>query len=425
MKRALFIAISIIYMSLSAAAQEGTPTPAPAATPIPRIDIIEEQKKLIEKETELLEARTKYLKAYAAAAGASGATRDNTGGKTTFEDENGKPVLETVALSYEALEEIAGRVDTRIKPFMGNYDRIVLFYEPDFLALSRYRLYREEAKLALANYEQLIKAVEEEAQKQNAEKEVSIDSIDRTGGGNALITGLGLPGIAGAAVKSVADLISLFRTDRTITQSVNVVDAKSLNAVIAGTLLNKEAGKTIYNPEQFVPEYDIGIGDPNSFYQTVSRLRAAAGYVDYLIEASEHLPPKQQRSDSMIRLVASIKIVKKQLDLLAFKIEQDPIPETPAEKADYTEFRSMVRAEKLDRFFQLSNNRTGILKVRLLSSGGSRRESRNLLLGTKTDFSGSAVIELALYDTDGTMRVSEVMLHHTGFRKYGTQKAKP
>ena len=420
MKRTLFIAFSLVYLAISTFSQDGTPSP----TPIPRIDVLDEEKKLIEKETELVRARTAYLKAYAEAAGSGGVTRDNSGGKTQFDNENGKAILETVALSYEAIEEIAGRVDTRIKPFMGNYDRIVLFYEPDFLALSRYRLYREEARLALANYEELIKAVEAEAKKQQDDRTVNIESIDKSGGGNALITGFGMPGIAGAAVKSVADLISLFRTDRTITQSVNVVDTKSLNAVIAGILLKSESTKPIYNPEQFVPEYDIGIGDPNSFYQTVSRLRAAAGYVDYLVEASEHLPPKQQKSDSMTRLIASIKIVKKQFDLLAFKIEQDPIPETPDEKAVYTEFRSMVRAEKLDRFLTAANARTAILKVRLLTSGGSRRESRNLLLGSKTDYSGSAVIELSLYDTDGTMRVSEVMLHHTGFRKYGTQKVK-
>ena len=420
MKRALLVTTSIIYFAIFASAQSETPTPSP--TPLPRIDLIEEQKKLIEKETELLEARTKYLKAYADAAGASSATRDTTGGKTTFQLDK-EPILETIALSYEAVDEIAGRVDTRIKPFMGNYDRVVLFYEPDFLALSRYRLYREEAKLALANYEALIKAVEEEAKKQDAEKDVGIESIDRSGGG--LITALSMPGIVGAAVKSVADLISLFRTDTTISESINVIDTKSLNAVIAGKLLGNQSGKIIYNPEQFVPEYDIGIGDPNSFYQTVSRLRASAGYVDYLMEAIDHLPPKQQRSEGTARLVASIRIVKRQLDLLAFKIEQDPIPETPAERAAYTEFRSMVRAEKLDRFLNAATGRTGILKVRLLTSGGSRRESRNLLLGTKTDYSGSAVIELALYDTDGTMRISKVMLHHTGFRKFRTQKVKP
>ncbi len=422
MKRTLFIAVTMIILAISAAAQGGTPTPTPAATPIPRIDVLEEQKKLIEKETELLKARTEYLKAYADAAGNSSVTRDSSGGKTAFATDE-KPILETVALSYEAIDEIADKVDGRIRPFMGNYDRIVLFYEPDFLALSRYRLYREEARLALANYEALIKAIEEEAKKPVDEKVIETESTDKRDG-NPLITALSMPGIAGAAVKSVADLISLFRTDKTITQSVNVVDAKSLNAVVAGTLLQNGGGKPIYNPEQFVPEYDIGIGDPNSFYQTVSRLRASAGYVDYLLEAAEHAAPRQQKSESFARLLASIKIVKRQLDLLSFKIEQDPIPETPAEKADFTEFRSMVRAEKLDRFFGAANGRTGILKVRLLSSGGSRRESRNLILGTKTDFSGSAVIELALYDTDGTMRVSEVMLHHTGFRKYRTQKVK-
>ena len=78
----------------------------------------------------------------------------------------------------------------------------------------------------------------------------------------------------------------------------------------------------------------------------------------------------------------------------------------------------MVRAEKLDRFMRSAGRGTGVLRVRLLASGGSRRESRNLLLGNKIDYSGSAVIEVSLYDADGTMRLSEVIRHHTGFRKF-------
>lgn len=392
-------------------AQDGPPPPSPEPTPMSRVDLLEEQKKLIQKETELLKAKREYLKEFAEAAGADNTTRDTSGGKISFATE-ADPFIEAIDLSYDAVIEIADEIDRTIGPLKGNYDRFVLFYEPDFMALSRYRLYREEARLALLNYEELVKAVDEEAKRQDARR-YQAESTDKSAAN--LVTALSMPGIAGAAVKSVAGLISLFRTDTTITQSKNIVDQKSLNAVVAGKLL-RSAKVPIYNPEQFVPEYDIGISKENSFYQTVSRLRAAVGYVDYLEDAAKTAPSSTQSSPSFKRLLASIRIVKGQLDQLSFDIEPDVFPDKPEEKAALTEFRSMVRAERLDDFFS-SGGRTGIVKVRLLSSGGSRRERRNLLLGSRTDYSGSAVVELSLYDVDGTLRISEIVKHHTGFRK--------
>lgn len=85
----------------------------------------------------------------------------------------------------------------------------------------------------------------------------------------------------------------------------------------------------------------------------------------------------------------------------------------------------MVRAEKLDRFLMPqagTNAKAGIIIVRMLRSGGSRRESRNLILGSRTDYSGSAFVEIAVYDTDGTLRASDVFSYHTGFRKFATRK---
>lgn len=419
MKRILLVLISGLALVVSALAQDATPTPAPS--PIPKIDLIEEQNALLQKQTALLKAQIEYLKAYSEASGNSSVTRDTSGGKTTFAVED-KPIFETIDLSYEAISEVAGNVSDRIKPYTSGYDRIVVYYEPDFLALSRYRMYRQEAANALENYERLIKAVEEEAKRIDSDKAFQIESADG-GGRSPLISALAAPGIIGSAVKSVAELISLFRTDRTITQSAVVIDQRTVNTVMSGVLLTNSKAK-VYNPAQFVPEYDIGTGDPNSFYQTLSRLRAAAGYVNYLLEAAEHMPPKQKNAESFARLLASIRIVKRQLDLLSFSIEPDPIPETDAERAVYTEFRSMVRAEKLDQFIRGGTN-VGILKLKVLSSGGSRRESRNLLLGTRNDYSGSAIVEVALYDLDGTMRVADVFRHHTGFRKYKVKKVSP
>lgn len=417
MKRILPALVLLNALALVTLSQEASPTPAP--TPIPQTVLLDEQKKLVELQTQLLKAQIEYLKAYSEASGSSSASRDNTGGKISYTT-NDKPIFEVIDLSYDALNEVAGRVRDRIAPYSAGYDRIVVFDEQDFAALSRYRIYREEAKLALSNYEKLLKEVEayaDDSRKINSIRPESVDGTNR----NPLITTLGLPGIAGSAIKSVAELMSLFRSETEITQSRMQVEQRTVNTVMAGVLL-KDGRLKVYNSAQFVPEYDLGINDPESFYQTLSKLRAAAAIVFYLEEAASKEKPADRNEPSFARLLASIRMMKRQLNMLSFSIEPDPIPEKDTEKAIYTEFRAMVRAEKLENFITAGRN-VGILKFKVLSSGGSHRERKNLLLGTRNDYSGSVVLELALYDLDGTMRVSEVMKHHTGFRKYTVQKA--
>jgi hypothetical protein len=85
----------------------------------------------------------------------------------------------------------------------------------------------------------------------------------------------------------------------------------------------------------------------------------------------------------------------------------------------------MLRAEKLDKVLSGGDAKVGVMKLRLLSSGGARRDKKNLLLGGNTDYSGSAVVEVSLYDADGTMRASEVFSYHTGFRKFKTNEKQP
>jgi len=408
MNRINYILLILLAWTLAGeiGAQSGTPEP----TPTPRIDQIEEQKRLIEKETDLLRTRRLYLEELKSASGGSTVTRDTSGGKTAFDTED-KVVFETVTLSYEALAELASAIDGRLKPHMSGYDRIVLYYEPDFLALSRYRLYREQARQALENYAVFKKAIED----LRNEKPVKAEAADR--GAGVLGIGLGLPSFAGTTVRSVAELIALFRTDRTITSQRNLVDPKALNPILAGAILRNDQRISVYNPEQFVSEYDFGIGDEQSFYETLGRLQMADVYLDLFL--TKYKQERSSADDPLAVLIMSAKIVKAQIGALTFAIAPDPIPVKPEERAELTEFRNMVRAEKLDRYLRAGvAKRTGILIVRLLTSGGSRRESRNLLLGTRNDYSGSAVAEVALYDTDGTLRVSDVMTYHTGFRKF-------
>ncbi len=162
-----------------------TATPAPAPTPMSTAEQLETQKLLIDKETELLEARRKYLEVLRNSSGNSSATRETSGGKTDFAVEPA-PIFETVELSYEAVRQIAAQIDQRLTPKINGYDRIVFYYDKDFSSLSRYRLYREQTRQSLANYDALIKLINAEAEK-TREKVFSVESADRSVG-DALIT---------------------------------------------------------------------------------------------------------------------------------------------------------------------------------------------------------------------------------------------
>lgn len=416
MKRILSILAILNALASFVLSQE--PSPNPASTPIPQSVLIEEQKKLYELQTSLLKAQIDYLKAYADAAGGSSIARETSGGKISFKTDD-KPIFEVLDLSYDALDEVTRKISDRIRPYSANYERIVIFDERDFASLSRYRMYREEARLALANYEKLMKDIEAFAASEQKRNPIRIESTDQVRQ-NPFITALGSINIAESTVRSAAEFISLFRTDTEIAQSMVQIDQRTVNTVVAGILL-KDGRLKVFNSSQFVPEYDLSFNDPQSFYQTLSQLRAAAAVIFYLEEAAKTASPREKNDANAARLIARIRIMKSQLNLLSFSIEPDPIPEKDDEKKELTEFRSMVRAEKLDKFIKGGGN-VGVLKLKVLSSGGSHRERRNLLLGTRNDYSGSTVVELALYDLDGTMRVSEVIKYHTGFRKYKVEK---
>ncbi|CAN5553890.1 hypothetical protein BH10ACI2_BH10ACI2_08580 [soil metagenome] len=392
----------------------------------PTVDqmIVEEQK--IQAQIRLLQAQQEYLSKLKAASGTTNITADTSGGKTTVIDV-ALPNLETVSLSYQAVQEIAAAVDHDLKPSISQYRRLVLYYEPDFLALIKYRVYRDQVRLALSNYARLAAKIDEESKpttKTNSDGSPRIRTL-----GSDILTGLNAPSMATAAIRSVAELAALFRTDKTIAESRDIVDSRSMGSVIAGTFLRSNPNLIVYHPEQFVPEYDISSSDDTSLYAQSLKINAAAAYLDYFLTETGKLPVPEQNMPPVDRLISGAKLVRTQIRNLGFSgdVDNDPDPTRAVNNSalkGVSEFRQMIRAEKLDRMLvSPSGEKCGIVKIRLLSSGGSKRDSKNIIFGNKTDYSGSAVIEVALYDADGTMRASKVYSYHTGFRKLKTGEA--
>jgi hypothetical protein len=157
----------------------------------------------------------------------------------------------------------------------------------------------------------------------------------------------------------------------------------------------------------------------------VSEINQAFVEVTSFLQWANKLTDTQRGSIS--GLIEEAKLVKAQLQALAVANEhiggeaESRGGEDDRPRQRYSDLRQLVRAEKLDRFIrQTGGSKVGILKLRSLASGGSRRETRNLFLGNKIRYSGSVTLELLLFDIDGMLQASEIFSLHTGFKKLVT-----
>ncbi|MEP7036998.1 MAG: hypothetical protein ABI891_01535, partial [Acidobacteriota bacterium] len=177
----------------------------------------------------------------------------------------------------------------------------------------------------------------------------------------------------------------------------------------------------------------------DSLFAQLSRISEANANLGEFVTQSVNFSETERNASPLREVISQAETVKKQLQALtlneaAAADNSEAGAEYGAARPNMSEFRQLIRAEKLDHFLRGDDDsvssrsnepRIGILKLRVLSSGGSRRETRNLFLGNKISYSGSAIIEVLLFDADGTLRVPEIFSFHTGFRKMKTNDKKP
>jgi hypothetical protein len=376
--------------------------------------------------------------------------------ETTFKAEE-KPSAEVSALSYEALNTLSTQIEDAIHPIASRYSGIVVYNEPDFLVLAKYRLYRHQSDIALTEYQKL------KAQLIEAARQVAPIDCDATGsredarcrGGRKGIRALGmagdkstgstgtlldlfsLPALATGLTGSIAETLAMFRSETIISESRNTVDESALATAMANSLIKKNPNINIFVPAAFVPEYDIAAEGSDSILIRISDINQAYVDVSEFLDQANDLPPAEKKKIQAI--IDSAQNMKNELRALAIggeRIGGQPRALVPSDRSSgqndddamvaYTDLRGLIRAEKLERFLRqgassigsASGPKVGVLKVRGLASGGSRRETRNLIFGNKIRYSGSLTFEVQLFDVDGTVRVSEIFSGYTGFRKF-------
>ncbi|MBK9214205.1 MAG: hypothetical protein IPM59_01170 [Chloracidobacterium sp.] len=419
MFRKIVLSLSITIAPITCVLSQ-TPSPTPLSPDAQmaalqqQIDLLKKQQEFEKAKSELANQRLKEV--MEALPKVTGLKVPES--KTTFTDDP-KPSAETVSLSYEALKALSVQIEPIIRPITSQYAGIVIHNETDFTALAKYRVYRSQSDTALKNFEAWRKKVEDEAQRQANAGDIKIEAFD------PITAGLSIPTIATAFAGSVGELLSLFRTETAITESVDTVDDEALGAAIASELKKGNSRLRVLYPKAFVPEYDLESEGRESILLRVSEINQALVEVTRFLAWANKLTSAQQ--EMIAALIEGGRTVKAQLQSLAVANEKvggqdehsaDGDDDRPQPQQQYSDLRQLVRAEKLDRFLrQGADSRIGIVKLRSLASGGSRRETRNLFLGNKIRYSGSVTIEFLLFDIDGMLQASEIFSLHTGFRK--------
>ncbi|MCU1267899.1 MAG: hypothetical protein JWM21_4217 [Acidobacteria bacterium] len=404
--------------SLSARSQE----PSAQATPTPDPELLKARRELDLQKLRTEAAEQKKKERAANLPDASNDPANKTlEGKITVEDKSNTFEIESVALSYESLSIIAREISGQVQNGIGDFNQLVIYSDTDFPNLVQYRFFESQAIPALDAYDYLLNK----------------DHVKKGRGMGSEI--LSMPTIGTSFVKSAIDLISLFRTDTTISNRKVVIDETALGALVARELRSARPNYKVYFPKAYLPVYNWDPSDENSVLTQMTKLYSYQEVVKVVLEDYKDTAAAEKDKHVYHKQIPALTALNEQVNHLLANYrtkEGDPDTNRPAESAanhsgesasgrsgEYatSPIGSLLRAEALNQMLN-SDPKTGVLQLKVLAAGGTEQTTRNLILGSKIRHSGSAIIEYLLFDQNGVLHSSEVLYHHTGFQKMQTAR---
>ena len=309
MTRLLIVMIVLGAAVVPASSQSAAATPDPQVSALQaQIELLQKQKEYEKLQSDLQEQRLKSL---------LDVTRNGAKppeNQTTYKPEE-RPSAEVSALSYDALNELSQQIVRQITAVTGRYSAIVVYNDNDFLTLAKYRLYRHQSDIALANYKKLKDDLAAAAGKAGVvDCDNAANSSDprcqggrrgmwslpemgtkAAGGVSALQSLFAAPAIATSLTGSVADLMAMFRSETIITPSRDTVDQSSLATAMGSALLANNRDMKILVPAAFLPEYDLDVEGRESILMRVSDVNQAyADISDFLSNTGDLAPLRKE-----------------------------------------------------------------------------------------------------------------------------------
>lgn len=326
------------------------------------LDDAEMKAKIAEQKKKALEASTPATEAKALE------------GKTTIDD---KVTIEAQTMANDSLKAIAGQIANEVQAALGETTpKILIYNDKDLGALVAYRAFL----------------------KQIAVLEGAYNSV--APGPQQFIAPLAIP-VAVAAVKSVIDLLALFRSDTEIKGVAITMDELALVSEVSGDLAKKN--RPVY-VSQIYPTDALPAGPAGETIQ--KRLDSADAAAVQAAARVKKIADADQKSAAEARLKQLDDIRKGYLDALT------KIP------TDGTALLSiLIRGESLATGFG-ANADVRILYLKILNAGGSNRVTRNLWTGSHLAHSGGAIANYILFAADGSVASGRTVAAYSGYTEH-------
>jgi hypothetical protein len=307
----------------------------------------------------------------------------------------GKLTLDAVVtdiqrLSQEALADAVGQMVSTIRQLQANLKTFLIYNEKDLSALGDYAMVMRQLNFLAQGYRESGQGSEAGGKKAH---EFAIAAAP-----------LLAPAVAGAALRSVIDLVSLFRTNVDIKGAAVTFDDASLVAQVARHFQRDQKGENatveIIYSALYVPGL-LGITNETSeLVKTLTEVTALRQNAEVNVAAFDAKSADDKLLDPDREQVARLRALNSACDRLMSSLTATD------SQATLSTLSSLLRGEVLGRKLLAENG--AILFVKAVG-GGENKTSQSVWRSAKLSHSGTAILTYLLFTIDEGLKLSDVI----------------
>jgi tetratricopeptide (TPR) repeat protein len=298
-------------------------------------------------------------------------------------------VIESQIMAHKSMLGIAEEISKEIKEAESNLKRVIIYNERDINVLAHYQAIKSQIEFLKKRYDQLLP-------KPEVEMKLGIP---------ALLA----PEVGTTLIKSVIDLISLFRTDTDIKGKPVTIEEVALVSEVTRKVKDQYRDIEIVYPMVYLPGLlSTGIAGAPEILKNifvVSDLKAKADQFILEVQSKE-----DQKQDAATKSkVLQLKALNEQFEKLASYLT------TTDEKTGINGLTVLLKAEVLST--NINKEGSSILYLKILNAGGNNKITRNLFTGSKLYHSGGSIVSYILFDKSGMIKASGTLYNDLGYTK--------
>lgn len=300
-------------------------------------------------------------------------------------------------LAYSSASQVAKRLATDLQaaePKMVAGSTLIIYSEREFGSVAAFHAVKGQIEAMQEGYENSLPQAEMLAF-------------------SALPAALLAPEVATTLLKSVADLMALFRTETEIKGFAVTVEELAVVSELARALPKAPTLTVIYTPA-YLPVSFLANPQNSDLVRKLSLVQRSRRRAGEIVAGFERLSEEDKKKHPLKDKIPILKALNEQTDKLSSALS------TVDEKTGLNLLTVLLKAESLKNRLVDTNSHVLLLKVHL--GGGSNKTTRNLFTGTKLRHSGGVIITAMTFDPQGAIAFSKTYFCVSKYTKFDDTK---